>query len=134
MKYTIDRKEKYSTMKLEEANLNSTVAPDVKSTFIMLNSQGVRNLIFDMSDVDYMDSSGLSTLLTGNRIFSNTPGSFVVTNIKSDNVKKLFEISRLNAVLNIIPTAEESVDFIFMEELERDLRSDEGASSDAPAE
>ena len=109
-------------MTLEDENFNSTVAPDVKSTFILLNSQGVRNMIFDMSKVDYLDSSGLSALLTGNRVFTNTPGTFIVTNVKSDSVKKLFEISRLNGILTILPTLEESVDYVFMEELERDLR------------
>ena len=37
------------------------------------------------------------------------------------SVKKLIEISRLDSILSIIPTVEESVEFIFMEEMEREI-------------
>lgn len=130
MKYTIDRKEKYSLMTLHEENFNSVIAPDVKAQFIMLNSDGTRNLIFDLSDVTFLDSSGLSALLTANRIFKNSNGSFVVTGVKSPSIAKLFEISRLDSILSVVPTMEESVDYIFMEELERDLRGTAAAAGE----
>jgi hypothetical protein len=36
-------------------------------------------------------------------------------------VKKLIEISRIDSVLTIIPTLEESIEYVFMEEMEREL-------------
>lgn len=125
MKYSIEKKEKYAVFQLNEENLNSLLAPQLKSELVIFANEGVRNLVFDMSNVMYVDSSGLSAILTANRLWKPL-GSFVLTGITHPSVKKLIEISRLDTVLNIIPTVEESVDFIFMEELEREISAEEG--------
>lgn len=107
-------------LKLDEENLNSIIAPDVKSEFIFLRNEGVKNLIFDMESVKYVDSSGLSAILTANRLW-NSYGSFVLTHVKHPAVVKLIGISRLETILTIIPTLEESIEYIMMEELQREL-------------
>lgn len=124
MKFTTDKQDKYSLLQLQEENLNSLIAPDLKSEFVFLCNEGVNNLILDLSEVKYVDSSGLSAILTANRLWSEQ-GSFVLTGIKHPSVKKLIEISRLDSIFTIIPTVEESIDFIFMEEIEKELSSDE---------
>ena len=123
MKYTVDKTDHYALLKLEEENLNSLIAPDLKSEFVFLRNEGVRNLIFNMSHLKYVDSSGLSAILTANRIWKDY-GSFVLTGVENDNIKKLIEISRLDSILKIIPTVQEAIDFVHMEEIERDLESD----------
>lgn len=125
MKYVIDKKEQYAVFRLEEENLNSLLAPKLKSELVIIANEGVRNLIFDLSAVQYVDSSGLSVILTANRLWKPL-GSFVLTGVENPNVKKLIEISRLDSVLTIIPTVQESIDYIFMEELERQLDSEGG--------
>lgn len=123
MKYTVDKQDHYALLKLEEENLNSLIAPDLKSEFVFLRNEGVRNLIFNMSYLKYVDSSGLSAILTANRIWKDY-GSFLITGIENDNIKKLIEISRLDTILKIIPTVQEAIDFVHMEEIERDLEND----------
>lgn len=124
MKYTIDKQERYSVLTLEEDNLNSLIAPELKSEFVFLRNEGVKNLIFDLSDVKYVDSSGLSAILTANRIWKDY-GSFILTGVNHDAVKKLIEISRLETILTIIPTLQESIEYAIMEEIERDLEAEE---------
>ena len=123
MKYTLDKNEKYSIFKLDEENLNSVLAPDLKSEFVFFRNEGVKNLIFDMSSVKYVDSSGLSAILTANRLWKDY-GVFAVTGAKSPAVKKLIEISRLETILTLIPTNEEAVDYIFMEEIQNELEEE----------
>ncbi len=123
MKYQIDKQDRYAIFSLEEANLNSMIAPDLKSEFVFLKNEGVRNLILDLKDVQYIDSSGLSSILTGNRLWSDD-GSFVMTNINSDGVRKLIEISKLDTILTIIPTLDESIEYVFMKDIERDLNAE----------
>ena len=123
MKYSVDKQERYTIMRVQESNLNSVVAPELKSEFVVLANEGVKSLIVDLTDVTYIDSSGLSAILTANRLWKQE-GSFVLTGATQPNVKKLIEISRLDTVLSIIPTVEESVDFVKMEDLERELSSD----------
>ena len=124
MKYSIDKQEKYALFNLDEENLNSNNAPNLKSEFVILKNEGIKNLILDLSAVKFVDSSGLSAILTANRLWQDG-GSFIVTGIEHENVQKLITISRLETVLKIIPTVSESIDFVFMEELEKDLKSDE---------
>lgn len=123
MKYSIDKQEKYTVLYLQEENLNSVVAPNLKSELVILSNEGVPSLILDLSEVKYVDSSGLSAILTANRLWKNI-GSFVLTGIKHDTVRKLIEISRLDSVLAILPTVEESKDYILMEEIERTLKAE----------
>lgn len=124
MKFTLDKQEKYTIFKLQEENLNSMTSPDLKSEFIFLRNEGVKNLIFNLSEVKYVDSSGLSAILTANRLWKDY-GTFVVTGATHPPVQKLIDISRLDSVLTIIPTVEESVDYVYMEEIERSLTEEE---------
>ena len=123
MKYSVDQQDRYSIFKLEDANLNSLLAPELKSQFIMLSNHGVRNLIFDISSVEYIDSSGLSAILTANRLYS-AAGSFIVTGVKSESVQKLIKISRLDTILTILPTVSESKDYVNMKALEEEINAD----------
>ncbi|NJM25068.1 MAG: STAS domain-containing protein [Bacteroidia bacterium] len=125
MKYTIDKQEKYSLLRLHEEKLDSSVAPGLKSELITLHAEGVKNIILDLSEVRYTDSSGLSALLVGNRIVQEDGGIFVLACL-SDHTLKLIKISQLDSVLNILPTVEEAIDTVFMHEIERDLKDKNG--------
>ncbi len=120
MKYSVDKQERYAVFKVDEENLNSLIAPDVKSQFVILYNEAVRNLILDLSNVKFVDSSGLSAILTADRLWKEH-GSFILTGLEHPSVKKLIEISHLDSVLTIIPTVSEAIDYIFMEEIEREL-------------
>lgn len=120
MKYSLNKEDKYTVFHLDEENLNSILAPNLKSEFIFCKNEGVKNLIFDMSSVKYVDSSGLSAILTANRLWKDD-GLFIVTGIVHAAVKKLIEISRLESILTIIPTLQESFDYVEMEEIQNEL-------------
>lgn len=131
MKFSLDKQEKYSIFTLAEENLNSVIAPGLKSEFVFLRNEGVKNLIFDLADVKYVDSSGLSAILTANRLWKDY-GSFILTGVAHPSVQKLITISRLETILTIIPSLEEAIDFVFMSEIETELAEGaEGASDEA---
>lgn len=109
-------------MHLHEEKLDSSVAPNLKSELITLHAEGVRNIILDLTDIKYTDSSGLSALLVGNRIVQEEGGIFVLACL-SEHTMKLIKISQLDSVLNILPTVEEAVDTVFMHEIEKDLKN-----------
>jgi anti-anti-sigma factor len=124
MKYAVDKQERHTVFTVQEGNLNSVVAPELKSEFVLLSNEGIRNLIVDLSQVEYIDSSGLSSILTANRLWKDL-GSFILTGEMQPNVKRLITMSRLDSVLTIIPTVAESIDFAYMEELQRDLTKED---------
>lgn len=128
MKYSVDKQEKYNVLKLNEEKLDSTIAPPLKTDFITFHAEGIRNLILDLSEVKYIDSSGLSSLLVGNRVFSEANGMFVLAAV-TDHVMKLIKISQLDNVLTILPSVQEAVDAVFMNEIEKEL-NEKGAEED----
>ncbi|MBD3749367.1 MAG: STAS domain-containing protein [Sphingobacteriales bacterium] len=121
MKFTVDKHEKYILIKLNESKLNSLVSPQLKSELILTNTEGQRNIVLDMSNVKYADSSGLSSLLVGHRLCKNAEGLFILTGI-NEAVSRLITISQLDNVITIVPKVEEAIDLIFMEEIEKDLK------------
>ncbi len=123
MKYSVDKKEQYTLVTLQEEKLDASVAPDLKSELITMHAEGTSNLILDMSSVKYTDSSGLSALLVGNRIFREDGGMFVLCAM-GEHVMKLIKISQLDSVLTILPTTEEAVDAVFLSRIESDLSSE----------
>lgn len=127
MKYSIDKQDKYCLIRPEEEKLDSTKAPSLKSELITLQAEGTRNVILDLSGVKYVDSSGLSALLVGNRVFHEQGGMFVLSGI-TEHVMKLIKISQLDGVLNILPTVEEGVDAVFMNEIENDLQKGDNSN------
>jgi anti-sigma B factor antagonist len=123
MKFTVDKHEKYVLIKLNESKLNSLISPQLKSELILMNTDGLRNIVLDLSMVKFADSSGLSSLLVGHRICKNAEGTFILTGL-SDSVARLISISQLESVLTIVPTPEEAIDVVFMEEIEKDLKKE----------
>jgi anti-anti-sigma factor len=124
MKYSVDKQEKYTLLHLNEEKLDSSIAPQLKSEMVTLHAEGVRNIILDLSEVKYTDSSGLSALLVGNRILQEDNGIFILTRL-SDHTMKLIKISQLDSVLNILPTVEEAIDAVFMHEIEKDMKDED---------
>ncbi len=123
MKFTVDKHEKYVLIKLNESKLNSLISPQLKSELILMNSDGQRNIILDLSMVKFADSSGLSSLLVGYRICKNAEGSFTLTGL-SDSVARLISISQLDSVLSVVNTTEEAIDLVFMGEIEKELKKE----------
>ena len=130
MKYSANKQENYTVLSIQEDNLNSVLAPDLKSELVILKNEGVKNLIMDLENVQFVDSSGLSSILTANRLWGEN-GSFILTGIKSESIQKLIEISRLKDVFNILPTVQESIDFVMLEELAKQISAEDDPLSDS---
>ena len=121
MNFIIRKEENYSCIKVVRDHLDSFVSPDLKAELVMLSNNGERNIILDLSNVKYSDSSGLSSLLVGHRICKNSDGTFILTGI-NENIARLISISQLENILNIVGSVDEAIDLIFMEEIEKELK------------
>jgi anti-anti-sigma factor len=125
MKFTTDKKEKYTLVKSELEKLDAQHAPDLKSELVVINKAGEKNIIIDLSGTRYCDSSGLSALLTANRLCKGAEGVFVLTGLEPA-VAKLVSISQLDSVLNITPTLSEAEDLLYMETISKDIDGNSG--------
>ena len=114
MSFQIDKTEKYTVIRLQAEKLDSNIAPSLKSELVILNTDGVKNIVIDLTDTRYCDSSGLSAILVANRLCKNSQGTFVLTGLQ-EPVKKLISISQLDTILNITNTVVEAVDIFSVE-------------------
>lgn len=111
MDFKVEKTDKYTTISLQAEKLDSNISPALKSELVVLNADGVKNIIIDLSETRYCDSSGLSAILVANRLCKNSDGVFVLTGLQ-DSVKKLISISQLDSILTITNTLPEAAKII----------------------
>ena len=124
MNFEIEKQDNYVVLKVKVEKLDSQISPSLKSELVVLNADEFSNIIIDLSETRYCDSSGLSAILVANRLCKNSGGSFVLCGLQR-SVSKLISISQLDTILNITPTFEEAVDYLALEEVGKDLDKDE---------
>ena len=116
--FLVERSERYSLIRLQTDKLDTMVAPALKSELVVLNADGVKNLIIDLSETRYCDSSGLSAILVANRLCKNASGILIVTGLQ-EPVKKLIAISQLDSILKITSDLAAAIDRLVAEDVEQ---------------
>jgi anti-sigma B factor antagonist len=123
MKSVLEKNERYTIYTLKEKNLISHNSTDLKSEIAILAAEGNRSILLNFSEVEFMDSSGLSALLNADRAAKENDGFLVIYGLNQNNTN-LLRIAKLDKVLSIAHSEKEAIDLIIMEELERDLDLD----------
>lgn len=107
MEFKIDKKENHTLIKVQDEKLDTHIAPTLKSELVLVSGNGEKNIILDLSNCRYCDSSGLSAILVANRLCKNANGTFVLTGL-NEAVERLITISQLDTVLNIANSTEDA--------------------------
>lgn len=74
-------------------------------------SNGVKNCLLNISEVRYINSSGIGVLITLLTKFRNQGGELFIIN-PSEHVNKLLIMTKLQAIFNIAESEEEALDKI----------------------
>jgi len=111
MAFEIRKSGKYTLVKVNADRLDTNNAPDLKSELLMVNSNGEKNIVLDLSSVTYSDSSGLRAVLVANRLCEDAIGTFILCGLQPD-VENLIKISMLHTVLLITDTVEEAEELL----------------------
>ncbi|HLW40248.1 MAG: STAS domain-containing protein [Bacteroidota bacterium] len=107
----ITKKDSYTLIEIISDKLDSQIAPSLKSELVLISGNKEKNIILDLSNCRYCDSSGLSAILVANRLCKNANGTFVLCGLQSA-VERLITISQLDSVLNITTTVEKAEEMI----------------------
>ena len=108
MKYEKVVKKNHVLIKILERRIDSTLTPEFKKNLLAHIVQDSPNIIIDLSDIDYMDSSGLGALLFGKRQAERFLGNLVIIN-PGPKVQKLIEIARLSQTLLVFETERKAI-------------------------
>ena len=129
MTYTIEKNEQYALIRLAERAIEGEVPQDFEALSRVLFREGYSNIIVDMDPVEAIDPAGVSTIRKINRQCTSEVGLLVLVTGNDDLIEFLDKASISD--LTILPTVEEAIDAVFMNELENDFRSESDDEYDA---
>lgn len=115
MAFEIQKNGNHTLIKVDSDRLDTNNAPDLKSKLVVVNNKGEKNIILDLSNCNYCDSSGLRAVLVANRLCEDAIGTFILCGLQPD-VENLVNISMLHTVLLITKTADEAKDLLVKKE------------------
>jgi len=119
MNYSLQKKEQYAYIDLEEPAFSNEVPASFEETSRELFREGFNNLIVNMQITKDIDANGTAILKKINRLCINDLGMLVIVT-KDDDFIDLLESLKIPD-LNILPTQEEAIDAIFMNNLENEF-------------
>lgn len=108
MKFDVKENNGILIFSLNERRLDATIAADLKGEFLIICTSAIKELILDLRDVDFCDSSGLSSLLFAERQMRENGGKVKLAGL-TDNVASLIKISQLDRVFSIHATVEDAL-------------------------
>jgi len=108
MKYTHELKEGIAVIKLSGDLIGEDSGLQLVGLANDYLGQGVKLCIIDISDLRYINSSGIGVLITILTKFRNKSGEVYLLR-PSENVQKLLIITKLNAIFQIAQTEEEAI-------------------------
>ena len=129
MNYTIEKNEQYALIRLAESAFEGEVSTDFETLSRVLFREGYSNIIVDIDPVLAVDPAGVSTIRKVNRQCTNEEGLLILVTRNDDLIEFLDKAS--SSDLTILPTVEEAIDAVFMNELENDFRSESDDEYDA---
>ncbi len=83
-------------------------SPDLRKAITKLVKKKISLLVVDLKQVDYMDSSGVATLVEGLQLTARYDGSFRVASLNED-VREVFELARLDKVFDIYDNLDQAL-------------------------
>lgn len=101
----IEKKENETIVCKIEGEININTSPELRKAFDGYIRDNIKKIVIDFTNVSYIDSSGLATLIELLQRLSKINGKFHICNI-SEKIKTIFEVTKLSNLFNIFDTCE----------------------------
>lgn len=86
---------------ITETSLSGPIVDELKIEAIKFLDRGFNKITLDLSNTNYIDSSGIGKLLFINKKLSNSGGTMEIVNI-TPTLLDFFETLALNKIINIV--------------------------------
>ena len=94
---------------VREERLDAHNSDELKIEMNRLFESGTKDLLVDLKEVRFVDSSGLGVLISGYKNASTRQGSIKLCGLQAQ-VKSMFELTRLHRVFDIYNTVDEALE------------------------
>lgn len=105
--YQIEKKPNHAVLHLKGMLMDKTLSAPLLAEVDTLVKSGTNRYVVNLAGMDYMNSSGLNTLVNILTKSRTKGGEVVVANV-SEKVKQLFLITKLNTLFTITDSIEEA--------------------------
>jgi anti-sigma B factor antagonist len=109
MNLKIEEKNDIVLIRVKEERLDAHNSGDLKLEMNKLFGEGRKNILVDLEDVRFIDSSGLGALVSGFKNAISNQGNLKLAGLQPQ-VKSMFELTRLHRVFEIFPSSSEALD------------------------
>ena len=107
--FKIDNKDGYSIISMTADRLDLQTTAELRSELVLLAGNQVSNMIIDLSNCNYCDTTGLSAIMIAHRLWKN--GSLVLVGVR-EGVQSILSIQNFDPKLNIEPDVATAESFI----------------------
>lgn len=92
-----------------QGDVDLYTSPELRKAITRLAKRKINPMVVDLAEVEYMDSSGVATLVEGMQLTGKYDGNFRIACL-SQGVREVFELARLDRVFNIFETREAALE------------------------
>lgn len=93
---------------IREDRLDANNSEELKAELKQFFENGTKDLVIDLKEVLFIDSSGLGVLVSGYKNAASQHGTLKLSNLQSQ-VKSMFELTRLHRVFDIFTTVDDAL-------------------------
>ncbi|MGB9081273.1 MAG: STAS domain-containing protein [Desulfuromonadaceae bacterium] len=108
MDIKMETTEGIAVLYIREDRLDANNSEELKAELRRFFEDGTKDLIIDLKEIHFIDSSGLGVLVSGYKNASILHGSLKLSNLQSQ-VKSMFELTRLHRVFDIFNTVDDAL-------------------------
>lgn len=100
-----------------QADLDHHLASQIrKSVDAKVKGSNAVNIVFDFSEVDFMDSSGIGMLMGRYKITNILGGRVIIFGLKKQ-VKRIIDMAGIDKIINICDTYDTAINLVWLERI-----------------
>ena len=96
-------------LNIKEERLDAHNSGELKATLLEIFQSGHKNILIDLKEVRFIDSSGLGALVSGFKNAISNQGGLKLSSLQTQ-VRSMFELTRLHRVFEIFPSTTEALE------------------------
>lgn len=113
MKVTVEEHGAGAYLVKPRGDVDMSTSPELRRCIVPLFGAGTRCVVVDLSEVPYMDSSGIATLVEGLQLSQRGSVRFALAGLRP-SVRAAFEVAHLMEVFQVVPEAEAVFQEVFI--------------------
>lgn len=123
MDFKVEKNEQFALIGLKETFLTQENSPELEEIVRKLFREGYGNMIIEFDSIDELDGFGISLIRKANKICLNELGLLIIVT-KNQAIIDQLDGAKIED-LTMMPTTQEAIDAVYLNELENDFQSDE---------